>query len=141
MQRVADDRGPTFGDTVRAALDGTLVPLGFLSGQGGNGVHDGGDQVIYCTGYSEFVARFPDVRPPYEYDDDMADHACLDLVLEGSSAGVKRVSFEGAALDALLSAAGELELAAASSQWPGVSVASDLDRVRRAMSALLRRGS
>ncbi len=138
---MADDRSPTFGDTVRAALDEDLVPLGFLSGQGGNGVRDGGDQVIYCTGYSEVVARFPDVVPPYDYDNDMADHACLDLVLEGSSAGLTRVSFEGAALDELLTAAGQPELAAASSQWPGASVVSDLDRVRMAMSVLLRGGS
>lgn len=136
---MGDDRGQTFGDTVRAALDDALVPMGFLSGQGGNGACDGGDQVIYCTGYSEFVERFPDVVPPYDYDDDMADHACLDLVLEGSSAGITRVSFEGAALDELLAAAGEPELAVASSQWPGASVVSDLDRVRTAMSALLGR--
>ena len=132
-----DRHALSLGAAARAELDDLLIPLGFLSGQGGDSSHRVRDQVIYCTGYREFVERFPNVTPPYDYED-VPDHACLDLVIEGSMAGgITDVRFEGAPLDELLMEAGEGDAAAASAAWPGISVLDDLARVRHALVVLL----
>lgn len=90
--------------SVRAALDPLLVPLGFAPGQGGGG--DDAD-IIWCAAYTDFKRRFPTL-PQATEQDDIGEHACVDLTARLSLGRLSEVDLEAQPLMETLRAVGLL---------------------------------
>ena len=128
--------GPSFGDLVRAQLDELLVPLGFASGQGDSG------QIIFCAPAGPEVLRKHFPRAGFIAEQfPAAGGGCLDFIVEGDLRdGIADVRLEGHALSEVLARAGVLDGAQLAAGWPGDSIPSDLQRIRRLLGALVVRG-
>ena len=66
-----------------AALDPVLVPYGFAPGQAGASA--GSAQVIWCAGYDEVSAHYPQLPPSGEQE--RGRGACVDVVLTAHDDG------------------------------------------------------
>lgn len=116
-----------------AALDPVLAPHGFAPGQGSASA--GSAQVIWCAGYDEFAARYPQSAPSGEQEP--VRGACVDLVLtahdDGTGWRVAEVALEGHDLGSCLRGAGDEGAAARADVLP----AAPLDRALDVLPSLL----